>query len=301
MLSAASVILALLLDKLFGEPRVLHPLVGFGSLANAVEQRFYVDSKIGGVLALLGLVVPITLLCAGIVWWLDSWIFGVICLYLALGWQSLIAHVQRVHAALLESDLELARYTVSLLVSRETADLDEPAIAKAGVESLLENGNDAIFGAIFWFVLAGAPGVVAYRLVNTLDAMWGYRNPHYQNFGWAAARLDDALNYVPARLTAFSYALVGQFRQALRCWREQGTAWKSPNAGPVMAAGAGSLGIVLGGPEVYHGQLQSRIVLGEGQRPDAGTIAGATKLIQKALLIWVVAILAGGWLIDYGA
>jgi len=298
MLSAVSVAVALLLDRLFSEPRFLHPLVGFGSLANAVERKWYADSKVRGLLAMSGLVSAVTLWVAYIAWWLDSWFFDAICLYLALGWQSLLAHVQRIQVALIKPDIELARNEVRFLVSRETVGLDEDAIAKAGVESLLENGNDAIFAAIFWFVLAGVPGVIAYRLVNTLDAMWGYRNTRYRNFGWAAARLDDVLNFIPARLTAFSYALAGRFRRAIHCWKVQGPLWESPNAGPVMAAGAGSLGLVLGGPEIYHGQLRSRIVLGEGRRPDTNGIDEAIALVQRALLIWVVAIIIGGWLIE---
>ncbi len=297
MLSAASVLLALLLDRLFGEPRRFHPLIGFGSLADLVERTVYADSKLRGLLALIGLVLPLVLLAGVFSGWLDHWIIGAIFLYLTLGWQSLLIHVQRVQDALLDSDIEQAREQLACLVSRDTAELDEPGIARATLESLLENGNDAIFAAIFWFVVAGVPGVLVYRLVNTLDAMWGYRSERYIHFGWAAAKLDDVLNYIPARLTAFSYALAGQFRRAVGCWKMQAPAWKSPNAGPVMAAGAGSLGVVLGGPEVYHGQLQSRITLGVGRQPDAGVISEAVKLIQRALLIWVIAILAGGWLI----
>jgi adenosylcobinamide-phosphate synthase len=296
MLSAVSVLLALMLDKLFGEPRFFHPLVGFGWLANRVERRFYADSKSRGLFVLIGLVLPLAHLSSLMVAWLGHWIVGVVFLYLALGWQSLLLHARRVQDALLESDIELARKNVGYLVSRDTVALDESGIARAALESLLENGNDAIFGAIFWFVVAGAPGVLVYRLVNTLDAMWGYRNQRYERFGWAAAKLDDVMNYVPARLTALSYALAGRFGRALRCWKLQGSIWKSPNAGPVMAAGAGSLGIVLGGPEFYDGQLQSRIVLGEGCRPDASAIGAASRLMQRALLIWVLIIFAVGWL-----
>lgn len=298
MLSAASVLLALLLDMLFGELRRFHPLVGFGLLVKAVEHRFYADSKARGLLLLFVLVFPFALLIGVLIRWFDHWIVGAFILYLALGWQSLLIHAQRVQEALLNSNLELARKQAACLVSRDTATLDESGVARATLESLLENGNDAIFAAIFWFLVAGVPGVLVYRLVNTLDAMWGYRNERYTHFGWAAAKLDDVLNYVPARLTAFSYALAGQFGRAVRCWREQGSAWKSPNAGPVMAAGAGSLGVVLGGPEVYHGQIQSRIALGEGGSPDAGTIGKGVKLVQRTLLIWVLIMVAAGWLIQ---
>jgi adenosylcobinamide-phosphate synthase len=297
MISVVSLVLALLLDKLLGEPSRYHPLVGFGALAEAVEKFLYADSKLRGLLAMALLLVPLTLSLILLQRWLDHWLVDVIVLYLALGWQSLISHAQRVQEALLQSNIALARKNLGFMVSRETRALDETSIAKGVVESVLENGNDAIFGAIFWFMVAGAPGVLVYRLANTLDAMWGYRNERYLHFGWAAARLDDILNLVPARLTALSYALAGQYEVAMHCWKEQGWNWKSPNAGPVMAAGAGSLGLLLGGSENYHGQLQSRIKLGEGCEPDAQSIANAESLIQRSLLIWVLVLAVGAGLL----
>jgi len=182
-----------------------------------------------------------------------------------------------------------------MIVSRDTADLDEEGISRATVESVLENGCDAIFGALFWFVLAGAAGAVLYRLANTLDAMWGYRTPRYRDFGWAAARLDDLLNWLPARLTALSYVAMGtKPALAWRCWREQAPNWKSPNAGPVIAAGAGALGLALGGPARYHGEWQPRPALGEGLAPRAEDIGRAVALVRRALWLWLGVIALGG-------
>lgn len=280
-------LLALGLDRLLGEPARWHPLVGFGKCAAYIERRMYADSRFTGGLAVLLLLLPGIWVASELQRMPGAFLINVLLLYLALGGQSLRLHALRVATALHENDLPVARYQLAKLVSRETAGLDATQVASATVESVLENGNDAIFGALFWFMIGGAPGVVAYRMVNTLDAMWGYRNEHYINFGWAAARLDDVLNYLPARLTAFSYALAGQFLVAMRCWKAQGGRWKSPNAGPVMAAGAGSLGVVLGGPAVYHGQLQARPRLGEGAPANRDSIEAALRLVERTVWIWV--------------
>jgi len=299
MITALIVLAALVLDASLGEPRRLHPLVGFGRLAQGLEQYIHADSIRRGMFAAVLLLVPFTLL-AGLLDRLPwSMLFDIALLYVALGWRSLDEHARRVRDALLSHDLSAARRRVGNMVSRDTAALDREGVAQATVESVLENGNDAVFGAIFWFVLAGAPGVVLYRLANTLDAMWGYRNARYLRFGWAVARLDDVLNFLPARLTAVGYALVGNFTRALRCWHSQGTQWKSPNAGPVMAAGAGSLGILLGGTAYYEGVMQVRPPLGEGHKAQADHIDRALRLIRRALLLWMLVLFANGWIADY--
>jgi len=149
-----------------------------------------------------------------------------------------------------------------------------------------------VFSSLFWYLLAGLPGLVLHRLVNTLDAMWGYRTPRYLYFGRCAARLDDAMNWVPARLTALTYALLGNTRLALQCWREQSKAWDSPNAGPVMAAGAGALGVTLGGPAPYAVGIKQRPVLGSGQGATAQTVEGAISLVQRGVMLWLLVLLA---------
>lgn len=298
------VLAAVALDRLLGEPRRFHPLAGFGWLARRVENMCYgvADAApamryLRGALSVCVLLVPLAA-CAA--WLEQSAIFGVpfsiLVLYFAIAPRSLREHAGRVAQAFSRNDLPAARSAVGMMVSRDTAQLDEQGVARATVESVLENGNDAIFAALFWFVLAGAPGVLLFRLSNTLDAMWGYRNERYHHFGWAAARLDDVLNFIPARLTALSYALAGHTRSALHCWRQQAPGWDSPNAGPVMAAGAGALRVKLGGAAIYHGKLEQRPALGCGMTAGAADIARAVQLVRHTLYLWLVVIVSGALL-----
>jgi adenosylcobinamide-phosphate synthase len=293
-------IAAVLLDIGLGEPRRWHPLVGFGRWASWLERRLNTDGdqhplmrRLGGVLAVILAVAPwVLLLSLAAAVPVLRYLIAVGSLYFALGHQSLRQHASCVHRALETGDLEEARRKVGLMVTRDTGKMDSQAVAAAAVESILENGNDAVFGALFWFLVAGAPGVLLYRLANTLDAMWGYRTPRYLYFGWAAARLDDVLNYVPARLTALTYALVGSTRGALHCWWAQARAWESPNAGPVMASGAGALGLGLGGGAYYHGQWEDRPPLGFGPPADASSIVAALRLVRSGVMTWLLVLAA---------
>ncbi|MBE1161474.1 adenosylcobinamide-phosphate synthase CbiB [Dyella acidiphila] len=291
MSTALAMCAAIALDAWLGEPRGLHPLVLFGRMANAIEARLYGDRRIAGVLAWSLAVLPWVIVLGALQWLLPawaSWCVAVVVLYLAIGLRSLGEHAQPVARALAADQLDDARHAVGRMVSRDTAALNPGQVAAAATESVLENGNDAVFGALFWFALLGAPGALLYRLANTLDAMWGYRTPRYEHFGWAAARIDDVLNFVPARLTAFSYALCGHFTAAMRCWRSQAAQWDSPNAGPVMAAGAGALRVRLGGAAPYHGVWEARPELGEGDLPDAVAIDRALALVRRGVLLWLL-------------
>jgi adenosylcobinamide-phosphate synthase len=301
------------LDALFGEPRRAHPLVAFGRWAKRLEQRLNPDrdaplaaagvqrpaagrgalaSRVMGIVAwLLAVAPPVALLLAltrslPVAW---AWALHAGSLWFALGARSLVDHIAPVERALAARDLAHARALSSRVVTRDLSEADEPAVARAAIESALENGNDAIFGALFWFAIAGGPGALAFRLANTLDAMWGYRTPRLLAFGWAAARLDDVANYVPARLTALTYALCGDRRTAVACWRTQAHAWESPNAGPVMASGAGSLNVSCGGTARYHGVDEPRPVLGAGREPCAKDIGRALALVRRSIAVWLVA------------
>jgi len=292
---ALAMVAAMALDALFGEPRRAHPLQMFGRLASGIERRIHRDHRAAGALAWLLAVAPPVLAVAWISRSLSpwvSWIFAAVALYVTIGHRSLAEHARAVESSLRAGDLEAARVAVGRMVSRDTGALDESQVAAAATESVLENGSDAVFGALFWFALLGAPGAVLYRLANTLDAMWGYRTPHFVRFGWAAARIDDALNFVPARLTALTYALLGDGTSAIRCWRSQAALWDSPNAGPVMAAGAGALRVRLGGAAPYHGRWEPRPLLGVGDTPSADSIAAALRLVQRGVWLWLALIVA---------
>lgn len=297
---------ALLLDQVLGEPRRGHPVVGFGALATRLEQRlnrYPGDGLWRGLLAVMVLVVPLTLVAWVLVCLFPPWLVPVleaIGLWLALSLRGLREHGLAVAAPLERHDLDGAREAVGGIVSRNAARLDEQGVAAAATESMLENGADAVFASLFWFLVAGLPGVVLHRMVNTLDAMWGYRNERFLTFGRVAARLDDAMNWVPARLTSLTYALLGDTRQAWRCWRAQAGAWESPNAGPVMAAGAGALNITLGGPAPYGDRLRPRPVLGAGRVATAGSIRGALALVTRGAWLWVALLVFGAMMFTGG-
>jgi adenosylcobinamide-phosphate synthase len=262
-------VFGVVIDRIVGEPRTRHPLVGFGKLATQLEARMNTGHRArpAGILAWLAAVVPpvaIACLLVSVLPFAYACIVHVALLWFALGAKSLREHIAPIARALGSGDLEGARKLTARIVSRDTADADENALSRAAVESALENG-----------------------LANTLDAMWGYRTPRYLRFGWAAARFDDVLNYVPARLTAASYALLGDTRTAWHCWRTQAASWDSPNAGPVMASGAGSLNVLIGGPAVYHGTLETRPVLGEGMPAMPAHVVAALRLVERTTLLWL--------------
>jgi adenosylcobinamide-phosphate synthase len=212
-----------------------------------------------------------------------------------LGARSLASEATAVAAFLDRDDLPAARRRLTHLVGRRTEALDEREIARAVIESVAENASDAIVAPLLWGAIAGLPGLLAYRAVNTLDAMVGHHSPRYENFGWAAARADDIANYVPARLTAALTALMasalgdpggpggrlGAGRTAMAVTRRDGRRHPSPNAGMCEAAFAGALGVRLGGRNDYGSRVEDRPVLGaEGRPPGAGDIRRAVRLSQ---------------------
>jgi len=314
--TALLALMGVVLDMWLGEPRRAHPLVAFGRFARQLERWLNPEraaiqtddegrgSRTGmaalrirmlGVIGWTVAVVPpvaVSIALTRVLPLALAWTIHALLLWFALGARSLSDHIAPIETALASGDLPAARALASRIVTRDLSDSEATAVARAAVESALENGNDAIFGALFWFAVAGGPGALAYRLINTLDAMWGYRTPRFVFFGWTAARLDDVANYVPARLTALTYGLCGNLRNALRCWRTQAAAWESPNAGPVMASGAGSLEISCGGSARYHGVDEARPALGSGAAPAARDIGRALSLVRRSLFAWLACFIA---------
>jgi len=283
---ALLLVAGVLLDYLLGEARRWRPLVGFGKLATLIESRLNRGRMrfARGAAAWALAVLPLTALSFSLPWLAVH----AVLLYFCLGLRSLRDHNLPIASALEQGDLANARLLTARIVSRDTADANDADLAKASAESLLENGNDAVFGTLFWFAVAGGPGALLFRLANTLDAMWGYRNARFLQFGCMAARIDDVLNFIPARLTALSYVLLADDRKrAWRCWRSQSPAWPSPNAGPVMASGAGALGLALGGSATYDGIAEMRPPLGEGSPANPGDIRRAWRLVETATMLWL--------------
>ena len=249
---------ALLLDNWLAEARRFHPLVGFGNLATRFEIILNglscpaLISRMSGALAWLLLVLPIPILYAILkgesAWWMLS---DALVLYVALGMKSLSEHAENVFEPLAENDLVTARLRCSYLVSRDTDTLTDTQVSRAVVESVLENGHDAVIASLFWYAVGGAPLVIVHRLANTLDAMWGYKTPRFLHFGYVSARMDDLLGWPSAKVTALLYAAQGNPLLCLKNANRQSQAYKSTNGGWTMASGATALGISLGGQSSY--------------------------------------------------
>ena len=301
-----SMLIALCLDRLIGWPDQLyrnfsHPVVGIGALISIADQILNRDNwpaavrKIAGVFFLLVIMTGLYLVCRLIVSGIPSSWAG-IGLMAVLAWpflaaKSLADHVQAVAVNLQAGDLPAAREAVSMIVGRDSEQLDQNAIARAAVESLAENTSDGVTAPLFWGVLFGLPGLVVYKAINTADSMIGYRTKKYQAFGWAAARLDDLVNFIPARLTGLMYVLLARAPvHALTVMVKDAPRHRSPNAGWPESAVASALGIRLSGPRLYNGVASSDPWLNKaGRDPGPQDITAALQLYRR--LLWVVSLL----------
>ncbi len=275
------------LDALLGDPRRGHPVAAFGTFAAAAERAVHRDSRAvgtayAGALALLAASVGVGLNRAARTP-LRRAVVTATATWAVVGGTTLRREAAVMRRLLETGDVDGARGRLSHLCGRDPSALDIAGLSRATVESVAENTSDAVVGPLVWGAVGGVPGLLAYRAVNTLDAMVGHRSERHARFGWAAARLDDVVNLVPARLTAaLAVALApvvdGRPRAALRVWRRDGRKHPSPNAGPVEAAFAGALGRTLGGQLCYGTRVEDRPLLGDGPAPDVADIARAARL-----------------------
>ncbi|GAB4258677.1 MAG: adenosylcobinamide-phosphate synthase CbiB [Methylomicrobium sp.] len=272
--------LAYSIDLLFGEFRWTHPVVLMGRFIATYEQRFYRDSIVAGA----GLVVALLVVTTGIAWllvqcsrWLPDWLALIVLATVAsAGLAMNMLHTSV--ASILTSDDP--RQALSLLVSRDTEPMSETDIVKAAIETWAENLSDGVIAPLFYLLLFGLPGIAAYKAINTMDSMIGYKTDRYRHFGKTAARLDDIANFVPARLTALLIVLwATDKKRAWHCLRRDGRKLDSPNAGMPIAAMAGALGVSLGGDAFYHGRLKHKPELGIiGAPASASALREALKL-----------------------
>jgi adenosylcobinamide-phosphate synthase len=297
------------LDALLGDPRRGHPVAAFGRAAAALEARDYADSRRRGaahaaacVLAVAAPAVAVHRRTRGRP---PSQAAAVAAAVWAVtGARSLQFEAERAASSLRRRDLAEARAVLPSLCGRDPAELDAAGMARAVVESVAENTSDAVVAPLLWGAVAGIPGLVGYRAVNTLDAMVGYRSGRYLRFGWASARLDDAANWIPARVTAALTAACAPLAggaspvSVLNIVRRDGGRHPSPNAGWCEAAFAAALGVRLGGTNVYAGVTETRPHLGEGRAPEPEDIRRAVALsravtVSATALAVLIALLTG--------
>ncbi|MFE2880115.1 cobalamin biosynthesis protein [Streptomyces roseus] len=296
-------------DRIFGDPRRGHPVAAFGRAAAAVERALWRDDRARGVLH--------TLVCAGGAVAVGALgaravrsrpaaarvALTAVATWAVVGGTSLGREARAIGGALAAGDAEVARERLPHLCGRDPQALDERDMARAVVESVAENTSDAVVGALVWGAAAGVPGLLAFRAVNTLDAMVGHKSPRHLRYGWASARLDDLVGWPGARLTALAAAAAGPDRRgAVRAWRADAAAHPSPNAGPVEAAFAGALGVRLGGTLAYGGRIEHRAVLnGEEGRPvEVADIERAVRLSRQVTWLALGACVALRCAVSYG-
>lgn len=304
MLSARAIGLGLGLcaDALFADPASRwHPVAWFGTWAAWVEKRSYADSRLAGGIHAAAVLAPWVGAALAVEkltsrYWLAQTLATAVTTWAVVGAGSLAREGELMAAHLDAGDLAGARGRLGNLCARDPSGLGEEQLCRAAVESMAENTADAAVASIFWGAVAGLGGLVAHRGVNTLDAMIGYRNPRYRRFGTVAARLDDAANWLPARITGALACLLaptvgGDAGQAWQVMRRDATKHPSPNGGWCESAWAGALGVQLGGQNVYFGRSEDRPLLGAGPRPKTPELRRAAKLVGRvSAAAWVLAL-----------
>jgi len=308
MLYAAGMLVAMLIEAVFGWPdrlydRMGHPVTWLGSLIDATDRRMNREGardwlrRGSGVALVLGICLAVWCLMVLVTWalpggWLGLGLTGVI------GWplvatRSLYDHVRAVALPLARGDLGRARKAVSMIVGRDPERLDSAGVARAALESLGESASDGVVAPLFWGLIFGLPGIAVYKAINTMDSMIGHLSPRHASFGWAAARIDDLVNLVPARLTGLLFAAVsGRWGDSVACMRRDAHKHRSPNAGWPEAALAGALGVRLSGPRAYEGQMSGEPWVNEGAPdPVALDVGRGLDLYLKAMTVLALLLL----------
>ncbi len=290
-------VIAMLLDAVFGEPRMLwdrlpHPAVLMGRLVAFLDRTLNTgqDRKSKGVLAL-------SLLCftAAVIGSLLSqfgWVIEIIVAAILLAQKSLVDHVRAV-ATGLRTSIEEGQFAVSMIVSRDTKDMNEAQVARSAIESAAENFSDGVIAPAFWFLVGGLPAMLVYKFVNTADSMIGYKTEKYLEFGWASARIDDLLNWIPARLSMLLIVVFAKRSVNFRAIISEAKRHKSPNAGWPEAAMARAINVALAGPRSYDGQLQQLPWVNETGRQTitADDVDAAVRILWRAWnLAWIAII-----------
>lgn len=306
---------AYLLDRLIGDPRWLpHPVVLLGWCIKQLEKGVRLIVKQERMLKWAGLLFPICIAGgSGLMVWLillaaariHPWLAVVLevgLLSTTLATKGLADAGMEIYRHLVRGELERARLSLSMVVGRDTDQLDEPEICRGAVETVAENIVDAIISPLFYAAIGGAPLAFVYRAANTLDSMLGYKNDRYLHLGWASARFDDVLNYIPARLTALLLVAASiwnklDWRGCWRTFRRDARLHPSPNSGFPEAAIAGALGIQLGGTNYYQGVASHRAKLGEPKRPIRPQDIAQTVTVMKGVSVCFLLLCAGAMLL----
>ncbi len=300
---AGAMVVAMAIEAVLGWPERLfrlvgHPVTWLGRLIDRMDVACNRDSdppalrRAAGLVATLLVIAVPTFLASAVQAQLGAG-WGRILVIGILAWplvamRSLHDHVAAVAHPLQSGDIKAARMAVSRIVGRDPSTLDEAGIARASIESLSENSSDGVVAPVFWGAVFGLPGIVGYKVINTLDSMIGHRTPRHDAFGWAAARIDDVANFIPARVTGVLFALLcTERRVAISCMISDGPRHRSVNAGWPEAAMAGALGVRLSGPRIYHGKAANEPWLNAGAcDPGADDIGRALRLFHHAMLLF---------------
>jgi adenosylcobinamide-phosphate synthase len=295
-----AVLLALTLDYLIPDRQGIKPFAWYRDWAESIEERFNGGKRVHGIGAVALAILPILAGVAvihyilGELGWILQFIFNVIVLYVCVDVSRLSKTANAVSMALESGDADEANEQLQVLTGKSTTDVNETEIARAAVEGVLKQGNTLIISPIFWFILLGPFGAVLQRLSSILDSLWGHRYERFAEFGWAAARFDDVLGWVPARITALSYALMGSFEDALHCWRKRVGVWSDINSGPLLASGFGAMHMQSCDVSADEGEYEEQS-LELTVVPDAGHVRRAVALVWRVMLLWlVVGILMAG-------